>query len=80
MARSTYIFTLRVVDSDVDQMDPDIYDEILAAREPHDADDDAAILRWLGDKVSDAEDHMNELLPEGWYCKIEDGKLRGGDK
>lgn len=80
MARSTYIFTLRIVDSDVDRMDPDVYDEILAAREPHDKDDDDAILRWLGDKTSDAEDHMNSLLPEGWYCKIEGGELTGREE
>ncbi len=34
-----------------------------------------AVLRWLGDILSELEDQLNALLPLEWYAKIEDGKV-----
>lgn len=70
-----YEFTLRVMSPEDDNdIDLDTFQEIVAAREPHD-DDDGAILRWLGSFTSEAEDTVNALLPEHWYAKVDGGKL-----
>lgn len=41
-------------------------------REPGDSDK-AAIQRWLGGKISHAEDALNDSLPHGWNVSIEFG-------
>lgn len=57
-----------------EEIDPDVYDEILNASEPDDSED-ARLLRWLGDTLSDVEDDLSSRLPEGFYAKIEQGKV-----
>lgn len=39
-------------------------------REPGDSDE-AAIRRWLGGKISHAEDVLNDALPHGWNVSVE---------
>lgn len=51
-------------------------EEILEDAEPHDTTLEAQVLRWLSDPVADAESAINNSLPNGWYCKIEDVVLR----
>lgn len=65
MERLNYTLTISI---DPNEVEPETYDELLDAAEPHDTDDGLA--RWLGDKLSDAEDHLNSTLPEGFSAKI----------
>lgn len=73
MARA--MFTLRIEMPDRGDMNPNVHDEILDVMEEHDEDEAPAMLRWLGGHLSDGEDAVNAVLPEGFYCKIEGGKI-----
>ncbi len=69
------LYTLRV--RVPDDIEPEVHDEMLAAAT--ETDDDDGLLRWLGDKTNDAEDHLNSLLPEGFYCKLTGGTVLASD-
>jgi hypothetical protein len=74
MARAT--FTLRIQIPERGEINPNVYDEILDVMEQHEEDELPATLRWLGGVTSEAEDALNSLLPEGFYCKIEGGEIQ----
>jgi len=76
-----YPHTLRIMGASAIQIreeDPDLWAEIERDRAEGDTDDDA-ILRWLGDLLSETEDALNSLLPLDWYVKIEEGKVESDD-
>lgn len=52
--------------------DSDTLDAIEHDREPHDVTMEAAVLRWLGGTVNEAETVIGEQLPDGWSCKVEE--------
>lgn len=74
----TLRFTLRIEAPDSfdvegsDTYDASVMDSILADTEPHDDTLEKQVLRWLGVQTTAAENLINDDLPEGWYCKIED--------
>jgi hypothetical protein len=72
MPRAT--FTLRI--EVPEQLDAYTHEEILDVMEQHEEDELPAALRWLGGLTSEAEDTLNSLLPEGFYCKIEGGEIQ----
>lgn len=72
MPRAT--FTLRI--EVPERLDPHTHEEILDVMEQHEEDELPAALRWLGGLTSEAEDTLNSLLPEGFYCKIEGGEIQ----
>lgn len=79
MADHDYIFRLRIRGEDVETIkaeDSELWEEIERDRESHD-DDAAAVTRWLGDFLQDAENTLNVALPIGWYAKIEEGDSNG---
>lgn len=54
-------------------LDGDVQEEIRLARDAQDTDD-GAMLRWLSSEfLSDLEAALSAQLPEGFYCKIENG-------
>ena len=72
MADKYVTFTLRVkVPSEIDN---DTVVEIAEGAESDDRPNDA-ILRYLGGFVNGVESQLSDQLPEGWYARINDGKV-----
>lgn len=51
--------------------DEELWAEIERDRDSQDSDEQA-VERWLGGLLQETEDALNALLPNGFYCKIED--------
>lgn len=67
MPRTTY--TLRIERPEV--IDADTLAEIEAGADPRDKTLAAKIERWLGSEISEAEGHLSDVLPDGWYAAID---------
>lgn len=73
MARCRYVATIRIEGLTADAIrdgDPDLWAEVFTEAAPGDTDEET-VLRWLGGLLSETEDKLNSLLPEGFYTKIE---------
>ena len=71
MARARFTLRIEIPEG----IDPNTESEILDVMEEHNDTKNGALLRWLGDVLSDVEDELSSRLPEGWYAKIEEGKV-----
>lgn len=70
-------FTLRIEGPDDGTLaagiNPNTMSEILDIAETHDESVQDAFVRWLGGNMTHAEDAVNDRLPDGYYCKIDQG-------
>jgi hypothetical protein len=73
MRRARFSIRIELPEGGIDNLPFDVMAEIGQGRAPHDTDQ-AAVLRWLSSEfLSGLEDKLNAELPEGFYCKIENG-------
>lgn len=56
-----------------DEIDADTLTWIEHDASAHDTTLDAKIARWLGGTITEAEDRIDDSLPEGWSARIEGG-------
>lgn len=74
----TIRYTLRIEAPDSfdiegsDNYDESVMESILLYADPRDDTLEKQVLRWLSVETTAAEDLINNDLPDGWYCKIED--------
>lgn len=81
MARRRYLATIRIEGltvAGIQDSDPGLWaaidNEAIAGETS-----EQTVLRWLGGLLSETEDTLNSLLPEGFYTKIEGLIARDGD-
>jgi hypothetical protein len=56
-----------------DEIDEQTMEWVEQDAEPHDTTLDAKIARWIGGTISDAEEKLEDALPDGWSVSIDGG-------